>query len=118
AIMLGKLDPGTMKLHEAAKDRARHLAQRHLKEGMLKEGGPKAYTEVALSLLDTKRWLTHGQMIGSDDAKDIGLMIEYLSPSDVTWRRYWKLYCRQRLAVEDRQKLFESHYVSLCVDGP
>jgi hypothetical protein len=116
AIMLGKLDPGTMKLHEAAKERARNLAESHLKEGMLKNGGPKSYTEVAHSLLDTKRWLTHGQMIGADDAKQIGLLIEYIDPSDVIWQKYWKLYCRQRLAVQDRQKLFESHYVSLCVD--
>jgi hypothetical protein len=116
-IMLSKLDPGTMKLHESAKERARNLAERHLKEGMLKSGGPKSYTEVAGNLLDTKRWLTHGQMIGPDDAKQIGLMIEYLEPSDNNWQRYWKLYCRQRLAVQDRQKLFESHYVSLCVDG-
>lgn len=116
-IMLSKLDPGTMKLHEAAKDRARRLAERHLKEGMLKSGGPKSYTAIAAELLDTKRWLTHGQMIGPDDAKQIGLLVEYLASSDKDWRRYWKLYCRQRLAVSDRQKLFESHYVSLCVDG-
>lgn len=117
AIMLGKLDPGTLKLHEAAKERARNLAEKHLKEGMLKNGGPKSYTEVAGSLLNTKQWLTHGQMIGPDDAKQIGLLVEYIDPSDKSWRRYWKLYCRQRLAVQDRQKLFESHYVSLCVDG-
>jgi ATP-dependent protease ClpP protease subunit len=116
-IMFSKLDPGTMKLHDAAKKRARSLAERHLKEGMLKHGGEISYTTIAGDLLDTKRWLTHGQMIGPDDAKKIGLLVEYLPPTDTQWRRYWRLYCRQRLAVQDRQKLFESHYVSLPVDG-
>lgn len=116
-LMLNKLDPGTMKLFEAAKERARSLAQKHLQRGMLRSGQGTPYTKVAEDLLDTKRWLTHGQMIGPDDAKLIGLEVEHLETTDETWRRYWKLYCRQRLAVTDRQKLFESHYVSLCVDN-
>lgn len=117
-LMLNKLDPSTMKLFEAAKDRARNLAQKHLQRGMLRSGlGPKTYTQVALDLLDTKRWLTHGQMIGPDDAKEIGLEVEYLEATNKHWRQYWKVYCLQRLAVGDRQKLFESHYVSLPIDG-
>jgi hypothetical protein len=106
------------KLFEAAKDRARNLAQKHLQRGMLRLGqGPKSYTQVALDLLDTKRWLTHGQMIGPDDAKEIGLEVEYLESTNKEWRQYWKVYCRQRLAVTDREKLFESHYVSLATES-
>lgn len=117
-VMLSKLDPGTLKLFEAAKERARNLAEKHLQRGMLQSGrGEKSYTQVAHDLLDTKRWLTHGQMIGPDDAKLIGLEVEYLESTDEKWRQYWKLYCLQRLAINDRQKLFESHYVSLPVDN-
>lgn len=117
-MMLDKLDPGTMKLFAAAKERARNLAQKHLLQGMLKGGsvGNVNYTMVASNLLDTQRWLAHGQMIGPYDAKEIGLEVEQLSPTDSLWHKYWDLYCLQRLAVTDRQKLFESHYVSLPVD--
>ena len=31
--------------------------------------------------------------------------------------QYWQLYCFQRLAIGDRQKIFESDYASLIVDS-
>lgn len=111
-LMIDKLDPGTIKLCEAAKERARQLAEKHLNRGMLQSWkGPHAYTFVAQKLLDTKTWYLHTQVIGPADAKDIGLNVE---TNDENWSRYWKLYCRQRLAIanSDRQKLFESYYVS------
>lgn len=110
-LMLGRLDPGTLNLCEAAKQRARQLAEKHLNRGMLRsQNGTMTYTNVAAALLDTKKWYLHTQVIGPDDAKTIGLNVE---TTDSYWSRYWKLYCRQRLAISsDRVKLFESHYVS------
>jgi ATP-dependent protease ClpP protease subunit len=110
-LMLNKLDPGTLKLCESAKQRARKLAEKHLQRGMLQSWvGPFTYTAVADNLLDTKKWYLHSQVIGPDDAKTIGLNVETADPY---WSAYWKLYCRQRLAItSDQLKLFESHYVS------
>jgi hypothetical protein len=98
---------------------ARNIAQNQLKRGMFR-GGTGNYTKAASALLDTKRWLTHGQMISWEDAADdeIGLTVEYLEPTSDEWQEYWQLYCLQRLAVGDRQKLFESNYASLVVDSP
>ena len=115
-IMLGKLDPATVKLFEAARDRARTFAENQLKLGMFRSGTGN-FTEIAAKLIDTKRWLSHGQMISHQDAKDIGLSVDYLDPASEEWQRYWQLYCLQRLAVKDRQKLFESDYASLLFDG-
>jgi len=115
-IMLGKLDPATVKLFEAARDRARTFAENQLKLGMFRSGTGN-FTEIAAKLIDTKRWLSHGQMISHQDAKDIGLSVDYLDPGCDEWQRYWQLYCLQRLAVKDRQKLFESDYASLLFDG-
>ena len=43
-LMLNKLDPGTLKLCESAKERARQLAEKHLNRGMLQSWkGPHAY---------------------------------------------------------------------------
>lgn len=116
-IMLDKLDPAILKLCEAAVDRARQAAEKLLSRGMFRNGGN--YTRTARELLDTSRWLSHSQMISWEDARDpqIGLVVEHLEYHSVEWQEYWRLYCLQRLAVGDRQKLYESDYVSQVIDG-
>jgi hypothetical protein len=117
-IMLNKLDPARVKLFESVRDRARKIAEDQLKRGMFRGGGGN-YSRTAAALLDTKRWLSHGQMISWEDAADpeIGLSVEYLEPTSEEWQEYWQLYCLQRLAVGDRQKLYESNYASLVIDS-
>ena len=115
-LMLGKLDPATVKLFEAVRDRARTFAENQLKLGMFRSGTGN-YTKIASDLIDTRRWLSHGQMISSEDARQIGLSVEYMDPQSGPWQAYWQLYCLQRLAVSDRQKLFESDYASLVLES-
>ena len=117
-IMLGKLDPATVKLFRAVQSRARQFAEDQLKRGMFRNGGN--WSQAAAELIDTKRWQSHGQMISWADAQDprIGLNVEYLDPQSEEWQEYWQLYCLQRLTVGDRQKLYESDYASLVIDGP
>ena len=43
--------------------------------------------------------------------------VEYLEYHAEEWQKYWRLYCLQRLAVGNRQKLYESDSVSLVI-GP
>lgn len=116
-IMLGKLDPGTVKLFESARDRSRKLAENHLKLGMFRNDPTGNFTKVASDLIDTKSWQSHGQMIGHLDAVQLGLNVDYLDPMSEQWQSYWQLYCLQRLAVGDKQKLFESDYASLPLDS-
>jgi hypothetical protein len=116
-LMFRKLDPWTEKRFRAVLDRARTFAEDQLKRGMFKNGGN--YTQTVAELLDNKRWQSHGQMISYQDAQDgrIGLHVEYLDSKSDAWQQYWQLYCLQRLAVQDRQKLFESNYASIQVDA-
>ena len=116
-IMLGKLDPATLKLCEAALNRARQAAENLLKRGMFRNDGN--WSRTVSELLDTTRWISHGQMISWEDAGDplIGLVVEYRAYHSEEWQDYWQLYCLQRLGVGDRQKLYESEYVSLVI-GP
>ena len=116
-IMLNKLEPATENLFEAARNRARELAETHLNQWMF-HNKKATYTKIASDLLDTKRWLTHGQMIGYQAAQSLDLEVEYLQSDSEEWRAYWRLYCLQRLAIKDNQKLFESDYVSLPMDSP
>ena len=116
-IMLGKLDPATIKAFEAARERARQAAENLLKRGMFREEG--IWSKTVSELLDTTRWKSHGQMISWEDAKDpqIGLNVKHLPYHSKAWQQYWRLSCLQRLAVGDHQKLYESDYVSLVI-GP
>lgn len=116
-LMLSKLDPATVKLFEAVKNRAQRLAEAHLHRWMFNKTGGN-FTEIASKLMDTTQWLTHDQMIGYQAAQQLGLHVQYLKPTCEQWRDYWQLYCQQRLAVKDTQKLFESDYASLPLDSP
>jgi hypothetical protein len=113
-IMLEKLDPATLHLFQMVLDRARILAEKHLSRWMKKPN----YTAIACDLMDVdaNRWQAHGQMIGWEDAQQIGLEVQYMPPEDAEWRAYWRLYCLQRLGVKDRQKLFESDFASLLME--
>jgi hypothetical protein len=111
-IMLGKFDPATLRLFEAVRERARKFAEDQLKTGMFRSKIGN-FTAIAAESLNTEKWLTHGQMIGWEAASQIGLTVEYLKPSAEEWQTYWRLYCLQRLAIKDHEKLFESEYASL-----
>ena len=116
-IMLGKIDPDTVKLCRAVMARARQSAESLLRHGMFRNGGN--FTQTVDELLDTERWLSHSQMISWEDAKDprIGLKIEYLKQDNDLWQDFWRLYCLQRLAIADNQKLYESDCASLIIDA-
>jgi hypothetical protein len=109
-LMLGKLDPTTVRHFEAVRERARHFA-----EDQLKRKG-RNFSQIASALLDITRWPSHGQMIKWQDVKDLGLTVEYLPSRSNRWQAYWRLYCLLRLAVKDRQNIFESNYASLILD--
>jgi ATP-dependent protease ClpP protease subunit len=116
-IMLSKLEPATIKQFEAVRDRARKCAENQLNQWMF-QNKKANYTAIVADLLDSRRWLTHGQMISWEDAQQLELEVEYLDPRSELWLRLWELYCLQRLAIKDHQKLFESNYASLIFDGP
>lgn len=113
-IMLSKLDPATLKVFEAAKNRARILAEEHLRRWMFQRKIGNI-TKIAGDLIDTKLWPAHGQMITYQDAQQLGLEVLYIPPDKPLWRAFWQLYCHLRLAIKDQQKLFESDYASLIL---
>ncbi|MEY2426447.1 MAG: hypothetical protein QOI61_2019 [Actinomycetota bacterium] len=119
-IMLGQLDPAMIERFYKVKERARKFAENQLKQGMFFHTNGN-WSRTVSELLDTTRWQSHSQMISWQDAKDektLGLTVEYLKPSCDEWQEYWVLYCHQRLAIGDRQKLFESNFVCLKIDSP
>ena len=118
-MMLNKLDPLIVKQCEAVRDRALQSAESQLREGMFRKDTDRNWTKAAAGLLDTRQWLSHSQMISWRDAMhpNIGLEVEYLNPESDLWQHYWRLYCLQRLATGEHQKLYESEYASLVIDA-
>jgi hypothetical protein len=117
-VMLNKLDPATVKLFESVRRRAQQMAEDQLQQGMFRTMGSGNFTKIAKELIDTNRWLSHGQMIDAQAAqKPLELNVEYVSPRSEEWRDFWRLYCLQRLAAQDREKLFESDYASLKMEA-
>ena len=61
--------------------------------------------------------LLHKAPPNHDMDPQLGLVVEHREYHSAEWQSYWRLYCLQRLAVEDRQKLYESDCASLVI-GP
>lgn len=109
-VQIASFDPTALQTFEVVRKRARTLA-----ENLLKRSGLN-YTAVAEALMDTERFPSHNQMIGYDTAKLIGLNVLYMPSEDPIWQKYWELYCHLRLAVNGKQKLFESACASLPLE--
>jgi hypothetical protein len=116
-IMMSKFDPGTLKQFEAIRTRAQRLAEDLLRQGMFREQGN--WSLAAAELMNVKSRPSHGQMISWQDALSpkLGLTVEHTDPGNPLWQDYWFLYCLQRLAITDRQKIFESVFASLTMEG-
>jgi len=106
-IAFEKFDPTVVSKFGTVKARAQKFA-----EGLLKRRGLN-FTAIASDLMDLTKYPSHGQMIGWETAKSIGLPVKYMPPTDPLWRRYWALYCHLRMAIEGDQRIYESEYVSL-----
>jgi len=111
-VMLDKFDPARIHQYRAAKERARKLAEQLLSSRMYRERNGHV-TAIAGTLMNARLYPSHGQMIGYVEAEQIGLEVDYRSPSDAAWDAYWQLFCYQRVELPERSKLFESSWASL-----
>lgn len=108
-LMFDKFDPTLVKKFQGIRGRTRNLA-----ENLLKRRG-KNFSKITTDLMDVNRWQSHNQMIGAEEASAIGLDVEMLGADDPLWQKYWQLYCLLGLAVQAKEKVFESNYVSLII---
>src|SRR3546814_20845297 len=83
-------------------------------ENLLKRRGAN-FSKVANELMDVSRYPSHGQMIDWEQALTMGLLVEYLPPTDPAWRKYWALYCHLRLAIDSAQRSEERRVGDACV---
>lgn len=108
-LMLDKFDPVVVKKFRSIDQRAQQLADSLL----IRKGGD--YTKISTELLNIDKWHSHNQMIGAEDALEIGLDIEQVESDSPIWGKVWEIYSHQHLALDDdpSHKLYESAFVSL-----
>ena len=58
----------------------------------------------------------HGQVINVEEAERMGIKVRRMPAHDPLWDAYWRLYCLQKLAVKDGEKIFESEFASLIAE--
>ena len=103
-----KFDPVLMAVMRQIVSRARTCA-----ENLLKRRGVN-YTAVVEALMDIDRFPSHGQMIDSRTAKDIGLaQVHHQDLRSESWRRYWRLYRELAAVSGNDRRVFESRRLSL-----
>ena len=110
-LMLGKMEPATVRKLERMTKRSRSIAEALLGQAMIKDD--KQAAGIAKHLSDTNRWHSHGQMISHETARGLGLNVTYLAPHDELWLQYWRLFSMQLWAASGKIKLFESSVASL-----
>ena len=113
-LMLDKLDPVTLRKMQRTVKRSTAIAVDLLQQAMIKD--ETAAQHAATQLSNTERWHSHGQVIGHEVCRGLGLDIVYLPPQSDLWEDLWRLYCLQLWALNGGPiKLFESNIASLAL---
>lgn len=107
--MFEKFDPWVVQKFDGLKQRAQTAA-----EDMVKPRGLN-WSAIASGLMDIQKWKSHSQMIGAEDAVDIGLDVEIIDCESPLWQKIWQLYSLQRIEADEKLTLFESDFVSFTL---
>jgi ClpP class serine protease len=73
--------------------RMRGLAEKILRNGMLKELKEEELQATLDKLSSATQYNSHGAVIDYSEAKDLGLNVEWMGPDSELWRAVWLLYC-------------------------
>lgn len=113
--LLDKLDAALIDFCKKALARSEYLAEKFLCRYMLKDDPDKAH-EIAEKLNDSQNYLSHGAVIDTDEAQELGLTVNVLPREDDLWQAYWRLYCEMRISLNSpERRLFEGRRVSLNI---
>jgi hypothetical protein len=73
--------------------RMRQLALSILQKGMMSSKTEDEIQGVLAKISSTTGYMSHGAVIDYDEAKSLGLSVQFLPPDDELWKRIWLLYC-------------------------
>ena len=109
-------------LHKAAVDafnQTSKLADSLLKEGMLSELAENERKSIVKKLCTRDHFHSHGSVINANEAKELGLSVDYLPASSEIWKRLWLLHgLYAHDSVQQKiGKFFEGRSRSLSIRG-
>jgi hypothetical protein len=74
-------------------ERAKSLAEKYLREGMLSGDKENLIPNVLAKLSSAGGYGSHGAVIDYKEATGLGLKTEWLPPESAMWKRLWLLHC-------------------------
>lgn len=112
--LLSDLDPALIDFCHKSIERSKRFATKWLSVSQCK-GRPRRAAAIAKALCNTKKYQSHGMVIGYEEAKKLGLAVNYLPMNDPLWERFWRLYCMYDITLRrnNLQKIFEAEQVSI-----
>jgi hypothetical protein len=110
-------------LHEAAKyaiEQTRKLASRLLKKGMMHSASDDEIKGLVSKLLTRDVFFSHGSVIDHEEARELGLAVEYLPTESELWQRFRLLTCMYEADTRRNRylKVFEGRKLSSAIEAP
>lgn len=103
------------KMADTSVKRARALAEKYLRDGMLKKKKVADIKKVVKKISSAQSYGSHGAVIDHTEAESLGLSVEYLDTSGSLWRKIGLLYCLYDYDVRQKNlgKVFEGALYSI-----
>lgn len=103
-----------------ALQQTKSLAERLLRDGMLKEKPEEQIKSLVQKLASRDSYFSHGSVIDHNEATALGLKVNYLPPGDPIWERLWLLHCMYEHDCRKNGllKVFEGKALSTAVAVP
>jgi ATP-dependent protease ClpP protease subunit len=103
-----------------AYERMRRMAEVLLTGGMMKGRPANDVADTLNKISSVGGYLSHGAVIDFDEAKSLGLDVEYLDTNNDLWQRIWLLYCLydHDAKVKNLAKIIEGSRFSISRPQP
>jgi len=95
--------------------RMHKLARNVVRSGMWKDKDEEEINKLIEKLSSTQSYLSHGAVINVEEARNLGLVVNYMQPKDETWKKIWLLFCMYDYDCRQLgySKIFEGERISL-----
>lgn len=116
--ILSQIRPEMIKFCEDAIDFSKEFLKKWLPKGTLKYNQEKV-DEVVEAFVSGTKYKSHGQVINYEEAKKLGLNVEFVEPQSELWNLVWELYVRSThflSQTKNAAKLFETDTSSITMN--
>jgi len=112
--LLSQLDPALLDFCQKAIARSEQFAEKWLSRYMLVDR-PESARDIAARLTDVEKYRSHGMVIDSQEAAQLGLRVTVMPPDDPLWKQLWRLHLLYEVENYEHNgaKVFESRKVSI-----